>query len=435
MSQPKITFTPLRPALLKGLPTELKVLLQVKAPERPKGLSRKPMNLAVVIDRSGSMASEQKLEEAKRCARFVQERLDPRDMLSLVSFESKVKVEATPGPARPHPTYLKAVDQMEVDGMTRLFEGWESAVNLLKMHQEDYPINRVILLSDGMANKGLRDPDAIKAHCQMAASKEITTSTYGVGRDFDEHLMRVMAEAGGGQLRYGERASDLFEGFVEELDLLQSLYASQLQLSLSPAKGVSVVCENDLIEEGGKLLLPDLAYGAEVWAGLTLKVSPEAATSGRPLLNVRVARKEQGVQVKAELEAPPSLPPEVFTSVATSDAVEAYFAELRVSKLKDKAAKAAKARNWAQVEELIAQMKALPLNDQQRGELEVFERLSQQKKEDLFAKEAHTSSSRAMRSMKLNQVQYMQQIGAPQPVLPSFVRRKKQQGRTSDSQS
>lgn len=435
MEQPTITFTPLRPALLQGLPTELKVLLQVKAPARPANLPRKPMNLAVVIDRSGSMASERKLEEAQRCARFVQERLDQRDMLSLVSFGSTVKVEATPGPARPHPTYLKAVDQMEVDGMTRLFEGWEEAVNLLSIHKEDYPINRVILLSDGMANKGLREPEAIKLRCLRAASEEITTSTYGVGSDFDEHLMRVMAEAGAGQLRYGERASDLLEGFAEELDLLQALYASQLQLTLTPARGVSVSCENSFVTEEGRLILPDLAYGAELWAGLTLKVSPEAASSGEPLLTALVTHQEEAVRSDGHLEALPSLTPEVFQVVAKSDAVEAYFAELEVSKLKEQAARAAKEHNWPKVEALIARMKSLPLNDQQRGELEVFEKLSAQKKEDIFSKEAHTSSSRAMRSMKLNQVQYMQKVGIPQPILPSFVRRKKQQGRTSDSQS
>lgn len=434
MEQPSIILTPVRPALLQGLPTELKVLLQVKAPPRPKDLPRMPINLAVVLDRSGSMSTENKLEEAKRCALFVQDRLNQQDMLSLVSFESQVKIEATPGPARPHPTYVKAIENMEVAGMTSLFEGWETAVNQLRIHQENYPINRVILLSDGMANRGLTDPEDIKARCQLAASKQITTSTYGVGQDFDEYLMRTMAEAGGGQVRYGERASDLFEGFVEELDLLQALYASQLQLTLIPAKGVSVKCMNHFVKEGEHFILPDLAYGAELWAGLMLNVSAEAAASDQALCTVHVTHQAQSLSASGQLNSLPTLDPDVFVSVAKSEVVEAYFAELHVSQLKEQAAKAAKKQHWDQVNMLLAQMKALPLNQQQQEELEVFEKLSLQKQEVIFAKEAQTSSSRSMRSMKLNQAQYMEKVNFFAPETPSFVRRKKQQGRQAKDQ-
>ena len=101
-------------------------------------------------------------------------------------------------------------------------------------------ISRGILLSDGKANHGLLEQDAIEVHCCQWLAKGVSTTRVGLGRGFNEDLMIAMAKAGGGQQYYGQTAADLFDNFDEALSLLQALCLRQLSLKLIPAQGVII---------------------------------------------------------------------------------------------------------------------------------------------------------------------------------------------------
>ena len=436
-----LTLTPERPAILQGIDTQVDVLLQIKAPDLSPDHQRSPLNLSVVLDRSGSMKGAP-LDVAKQSALFVQSRLTSSDRISLVAYDDSVQVVSPSSVAVPNEHYERGVSAVEVGGTTNLFGGWEAGVEEIANYAERYDINRVLLLSDGCLNHGLTDPDEIRTRCLDAAKRGIKTSTYGLGTHFDESVMCMMAEVSGGNNRYGERVEDLLEGFIEELDLLAHLFTSELTLTLRPAPGVEVTCLNTFIERDGGYILPDLAYGAEVWVGLRLKVNAELVDSEESLLRVIIKTKDgrEVDSIESSLKPLPALSPAVFESVATSNAVTQYFAELKVSALKLQASQAMLRRDWAQVEALIVQMKGLPMTEAQRAEFNELEQLFKRRDVEVFAKEARFSGSQSQRAMKSNVASYMQSsnwVGSnryDQQLAPSYLRKKSRQGRSSQSQ-
>jgi Ca-activated chloride channel family protein len=440
-----ITLTPERAATLKGFDTQVDLLLQVKAPKRVEGTPRSTLNLSVVLDRSGSMQGAP-LQVAKQCAEFVQSRLTSDDLISLVAYDDEVTVLSPSSAASPNDHYREAVQKIDVGGTTNLFGGWEAGVLEVKKRAHLHEINRVLLLSDGCLNHGVTDPDQIKAGCLKASEEGVKTSTYGLGRHFDESVMCMMAEVSGGNNRYGERVEDLLEGFIEELDLLANLYANELTLILSPAEGVQVECLNSFVQRTGEFILPDLASGAEVWAGLRLKVSQGAAeraiSSGESLLRVTIKAKCRDGELNTEgaLGELPPLSPTVFESIAPQEAVTKYIAELKISELKIEAAQAARRKDWKLAKELIEKMRALPMTDAQRAELKELEQLFDRREAELFSKEAHFSGSQSQRVMKsdvnsfLLSQNWVGSASYDQAASPSYLRRKSRVGRSSDSQ-
>ena len=437
-----LTLTPARPALLQGFDNQLDVLLQIKAPPKPEGHERGSFNLSVVLDRSGSMQGAP-LETARQCALFVQSRLTSNDVISLVTYDDQVSVSSPSSAALPNDHYQAAVKDVETGGTTNLFGGWEAGVGEVKKRAQSYDVNRVLLLSDGCLNAGVTDPDLIKASCLKSAAEGVKTSTYGLGSHFDESVMCMMAEVGGGNTRYGERVEDLLEGFIEELDLLANLYSSELTLTLTPAKGVSVSCLNSLIERKGALILPDLAFGAEVWAGLKLKVTQAAMNSGSPLLTatVHASTSDKISAERVQLETLPQLSATAFDAVSASDAVLKYFAELKVAELKVKASQASRENQWDRVKELIAEMRAQPLTPAQGAEIDELEKLTQHHEAALFSKESLFSVTQSKRSMKQDLYSYQSSsnlasnLGDAQSAPASYLRKKSRWGRSSDDQS
>jgi len=393
---PRIEILPLRRAALEGHPNALELLIQVIAPPLPADHKPKPLALALVIDRSGSMNGAP-LDEAKRCAELVRSRLGAGDRVALVDYSDEARlVLGLNAPSAQ--TFRDALEGVVASGQTNLMGGWELAAELLREGAEGCDVRRVMLLSDGRLNSGVTQPQVIRARCEALLRQGVSTSTYGLGVDFDEKVMRLMAEVGGGRARYGERVEDLMEPFVEELDLLTQLYASRLTLKVTPAPGVTLSCANGLpAAEGGGLILPDVAYGAQVWAGFTGTASAEALRSGAPLVRVELlggAAEGAGVRAEASLSLP-LLGPAAFEAVAKDPLVEKYLSELNVSELRDQAAEAAERRDWATVERLVQQMRALPSTEWLARQILELERFTRLRERELMMKESRMSSSSA----------------------------------------
>ena len=164
----------------------------------------------------------------------------------------------------------------------------------------------MILLSDGQANQGLTDQTQIEQHCARWLASGVSTTTVGLGRGFNENLMIGMAQAGCGQQYYGQTAEDLFDGFDEELALLEAMCLRKLRVKLIPGAGV-IVEPLGLVRQNADLTLAltDLAWGAEAWVLVRLHVSKFEADStdatskqpgGRALLSVALeAETMEGV--------------------------------------------------------------------------------------------------------------------------------------------
>ena len=209
------------------------------------GSDRYPLALALVLDRSGSMAGG-KLETAKRAALAVLDRLDERDRVAVVVFDQAIDIVQPAAPATP---IVKARIRAELAtigprGSTALHEGWLTGCRAIA---DDHPlptrgtVARCFLLTDGQANVGVTDPEQIAIEAAgIRAHAAIGTSTFGIGADYDERLLEPLAVAGGGQFYHLRRISEIAHTFVGELGDLLAVAARQARLELEADPGITI---------------------------------------------------------------------------------------------------------------------------------------------------------------------------------------------------
>jgi Ca-activated chloride channel homolog len=268
MTKPAVLVTPRRAALLSGFDNTVDLLVRLQAPAASQPASeRLPLNLAIVLDRSGSMSGG-RMEEAKRCAGMIIDRLTCVDRAALVVYDGVIDVLVPTTLAADKAVFHRAIAAVESRGGTDLHGGWLKGAELMAAVAQDSTLTRVLLLSDGDANVGVTDISVIAQQCEELARAGVTTSTYGLGPRFNEDLMTRMAYAGHGNSYYGETAEDLMDPFAEELDLLAALCAKQVHLHADFSAPVAVSVLNGPSENPDGYGMPDLAYEGESWSGL-----------------------------------------------------------------------------------------------------------------------------------------------------------------------
>lgn len=182
---------------------------------------RAALNIALVIDASGSMLGG-KLEAAKMAALGLVERLAPRDRLTVVSFASDIRVhlDAVPVTTENAIRIRDEISGLETRGTTCLSGGWFAGVECAaRVAEEDARLTpRVIVLSDGHANEGIRDPAELCEHAGELRQRGVLTSALGIGDGYDEQLLRGIAENGGGRLHDAETETEISSVLLGELD-------------------------------------------------------------------------------------------------------------------------------------------------------------------------------------------------------------------------
>jgi Ca-activated chloride channel family protein len=192
-----------RRVLIPG-PGDGTIQIQVIAPDLPPVRDdRTRLNLALVIDRSGSMSEAGKLDYVKTAAHQLVDRMAADDILSIVTYDHEVQV---PWPSqrvgRDREALHRLIGGMYPGGATCLSGGLEAGFRQAKAGRRRGYLNRVLLLSDGLANRGVTNRAELRERAGEMASDGVSVSTFGVGNDFDEELMTMVAGGGGGNYRY-----------------------------------------------------------------------------------------------------------------------------------------------------------------------------------------------------------------------------------------
>lgn len=198
---------------------------------------RPPINVALVIDRSGSMAGE-RLAAAKKGAHAALERLSGDDVMSLVSYNHEVDVPREAGKIGSDRRDIeRAIDALSSSGTTALYAGVKEGGEQVKAFKSDMQVNRVVLLSDGLANVGPSTPGELAELGRELASKGISVSTIGLGLEYNEDLMQRLAAASDGNHVFVERPSDLAEIFDREFGDALSIAARDIIIQIECKSG------------------------------------------------------------------------------------------------------------------------------------------------------------------------------------------------------
>jgi Ca-activated chloride channel homolog len=194
-----------------------------------------PLNISVVLDRSGSMAGD-KLKYTKEALKYVVNNLDSRDILSIVLYDTEVEVFLEPQRIEDKNSLLNRIDKIQIAGSTNLEGGIRRGYSLVKQAKKllgTEMINRVLLLSDGLANVGVSDPEILSSITKGFFEEDhISISTFGVGTDYNENLMARIALHGGGLYYFIYSPEKLPEIFNEELKGMSKVVAKNTILKI-----------------------------------------------------------------------------------------------------------------------------------------------------------------------------------------------------------
>ena len=211
------------------------VMIGLNTPIDPRDVERPPLNLAIAVDTSGSMAGEPITRVREGLARMLSA-LDPEDHVSLVAFSDSAEVVAS-GDNGDFRVFANAIEGLQATGATNLYDGLRSAYDLVENSFDRERQNRVILLSDGVATAGVHETARIAQLGRAYAELGIGVSTIGLGKDFDEPLLRGLAEAGGGTFHFVDNLAAVREIFTDEVNLTIVPIAERGQLDLDVTDG------------------------------------------------------------------------------------------------------------------------------------------------------------------------------------------------------
>ncbi len=300
---PSLRIRPER-RLVRSTGSRRHVELTIHAPSLRENAGREPVSLALVIDRSGSMSGE-KIETAKKATMAVIESLGEDDRASIVIFDNHVDILVPEG--RVDSRYIEEarlkVAQVRARASTALHEGWLTGCRSIASNlpgPECARLSRCFLLTDGLANQGLTDPEAIAEQAaEVRKNAGISTSTFGIGTDYDEGLLGPMAVAGAGQFHHLRHSGDILATFRGELGELFRVVVRNLRIRIEfdPGMQAELVSQywNDTKAGTGRIQIAvgDLIAGEERHLVLGFRFPP-ASPGMRLPIRVQLLWTENG---------------------------------------------------------------------------------------------------------------------------------------------
>lgn len=232
-------------------------------------LEAKPLDLVVVVDTSGSMATDQKMSYAKQGIHMLINGLDPEDRMALISYDTDVRVLSELQSVEDATALHDAVDRLVPVGMTNFHGGLQTGLQTAADSVSTDRETRVIMLSDGVPTQGITSTTAILEMAEGYIADGIGLTTIGMGLDFNVELMRGLAERGAGNFYFLENSAAIEEVFAEELKYFVTPIADSVSMEVRSGKGylLGEVSGTKLWETksyGGMLTIPTLFLAGRI---------------------------------------------------------------------------------------------------------------------------------------------------------------------------
>lgn len=266
-----VELIPSREASMANGPAREQFLLELTAPGAGPALpgagfstgTRTPLNLCLVIDRSGSMEGAP-LDYVKQACAHVVDMLGPNDVLSIVTFEETVDVLMPPQRVTNKQPIKDGIQRLMPGNTTNLYDGMALGMQQVLSSQEPGRATRLVVLTDGDPTAGIKDFSALVAHAGEIKGRGITCTFLGFGPDYNEELLASMAKRAGGNYYFIPQPQMIPDVFRTELDKLMTSVARNLRIELKVARWVTM--RNPQAGPDGKieLSLADMERGASL---------------------------------------------------------------------------------------------------------------------------------------------------------------------------
>ncbi len=361
----QLSIAPRFTVLPKGDASHLDLLVRLQAESAPVDTNRPTLNLCLCIDRSGSMQGDP-LENAKAAAIHLVRQLRTGDQISVVSYGQDVRLVAEPMDAMQGRDYvIRQIQAIRSMGGTPLRAGWLEAAKALAPFQSKFGISRVLLLSDGQATDG-STPAGLAAEAAELRAAGITTSTYGLGSNFNEALMTQLGQQGGGVAFYAATASELIPYFESEFAMLSATVGRSVNARLEArivgrvkGKDKALVVERlDTLTPLGDhpVALPALVAGAESWVALRVQLPKMGGKYSLDLTSVVEWESMDGQ--KQSLTANELLSVGDHAVETTDTVVIERLKEVEAARLQREVLKQAEQGNWGVAKSMLRGMSA-----------------------------------------------------------------------------
>lgn len=360
MNKLNIELIPLRNAISWEVTTTFDLIIRITPPARGKIKERCPLNLGLVIDRSGSMSGE-KLKSALQAARFLILQLLPTDRLSVVSYDNKVETLVPNTLIENKESILEKINALTPGHTTALHEGWVEGATQVSQYLQPEALNRVLLLSDGLANVGETNPDVIATNVRGLAEYGVSTSTLGIGDDYNEDLMEAMANSGEGNYYYIENPASLETIFQNELRGLMATVGQKVTLNLTPQTGIILeeVFNDFETNTNGDYKLPNLVIGNELNIAVRFKVPPTQTIEN--LFKIRLNWQDLNHSQQQEVRALdlPSVSKQELDNYPFNAEVREKVIQLQTARAKEEAIRSFDQKNYAAAQKSLEEAKNL----------------------------------------------------------------------------
>jgi len=293
-----------RSVLTVGKPHRTYLRVSV-TPARRTDAKRALMNVALVIDRSGSMGSQQRMANARRAATMAVDRLGADDILSIVSYDDRVEVEVPATKVLNRSDVKARIERLSPRGSTAIHAALLKAADEVRKFKSKDRVNRIVLISDGLANVGPSQPRDFESLGREFASEGITVSTIGLGNGYNEDLMAGLARSADGGHVFVQESADLAAFLAREFDDVAGTAGQEAEIIIKVKDGVrpirSLGREAHIEKDRIAYRVGALYGGVEQVLLVELQVDP-ASTSGEATvadIDVAYTSAETGSRVTA----------------------------------------------------------------------------------------------------------------------------------------